>query len=92
MGEPRLLYLLAVTRGTGRCRDCKQPIEWGVSAPHGSNVPLNPHPLVLRVFENANGVKFEVVSMSDLHFTTCQHKRDRRGATSRPRTGSRARL
>lgn len=88
MRPERLIYVVVGSRRPGSCRDCGRPIEWVVSSA-GKNLPLNPHPLVLRAHENAGGVKFEVVSSNNLHFVTCQRKRER---PKRPRAfGGRAR-
>lgn len=75
MERDRLISILAGARRSSQCRDCGRPIEWGISAPHGKYVPLDPNPLVLRYDRNAGGVKFLVISANNLHFLTCKKRR-----------------
>lgn len=77
MRPARLVRVMSQVRKPGRCRDCRQRIEFAVSADRGKYVPLNPDAFILRTEQNpTTGVWFDIVAADGLHFTTCGRRAD----------------
>ncbi len=68
MRSERPITILARPGEPGRCRRCRRPILWVLTAPHGRAVPLDAPPLVLEQVQHpTSGVQFHVIPAGARH-------------------------
>ena len=74
-------FILADTRGHGRCRSCQAPIVWAQVARSGKKMPFNPPLVALTTKHDEAHRLLEEVDLGESHFASCpdaqQHRRPR---------------